>query len=391
MAATTTAPIAPLSHAEIEGIVETLTLKLDRYYVLDGIAAQIGAVLKGKLTSGEYDKLLEDSSKLAEVLTEDVRSVNGDKHLRVTFSPTVIEEEEDLAKQSEEEEEEGPEDESKWPPMYVAFSEMMGLHGNGFYSVRRLDGNVGYFDMHSMIIGQARAERALRSAFELIQYTHALIIDLRRCIGGAGETGVLLQSYLFEHATPVTAIYWKPANKTKTTSTKETVDGVKYLNKPVYILTSPSTFSAAEALAVVLQGFKRAVVVGQTTAGGGHPCGFVRAGHDHFQASISIGRTICLATDKGWEGVGCIPDIPVEPLPGFVAGSTAVEDVVLETAQLEGAKATFAALSAEPDEKKSRGKRQVQDEAAKVVKELEEKIKNAKQQAALPGVVARSV
>ncbi len=46
------------------------------------------------------------------------------------------------------------------------------------------------------------------------------------------------------------------------------VEGPRYLDKPVYILSGPRTFSAAEAFAYDLQAQKIAKIVGEKTRGG---------------------------------------------------------------------------------------------------------------------------
>jgi C-terminal processing protease CtpA/Prc len=80
--------------------------------------------------------------------------------------------------------------------------------------------------------------------------------------------------------------------------------------KPVYVLTSPVTISAAEEFAYDLQALGRATVVGETTTGAAH----LTAGGQvapHLFITISIARPINPVTKTNWEGVGVIPDIKV--------------------------------------------------------------------------------
>ncbi|KAJ3091955.1 hypothetical protein HDU96_002880, partial [Phlyctochytrium bullatum] len=91
--------------------------------------------------------------------------------------------------------------------------------------------------------------------------------------------------------------------------------------------------------AVTAQHAGVARIVGTRTAGGGHPCAFVRAGHPHFTASISIGRTVVAATGKGWEGIGCIPDDVVEGDALEAAHATALRVVL---GAMEGAQGMAA-------------------------------------------------
>lgn len=47
--------------------------------------------------------------------------------------------------------------------------------------------------------------------------------------------------------------------------------GTRYVDKPVYVLTSKRTFSGGEDLAYTLQAIGRAQVIGEATGGGAHP------------------------------------------------------------------------------------------------------------------------
>ncbi|MEO0456712.1 MAG: S41 family peptidase, partial [Cyanobacteria bacterium P01_A01_bin.114] len=73
------------------------------------------------------------------------------------------------------------------------------------------------------------------------------------------------------------------------------------------------TFSAAEEFAYNLQQLKRAVIVGEATAGGANPGQGIRL-DDHFWMFLPTGRAINPITGSNWEGTGVIPDfkIPAE-------------------------------------------------------------------------------
>lgn len=80
--------------------------------------------------------------------------------------------------------------------------------------------------------------------------------------------------------------------------------------KPVYILTSHRTFSAAEAVAYDLQALGRAVIVGETTGGGANPFEYRRI-HDHFAVDLPESRSINPITGTNWQDVGVKPDVEV--------------------------------------------------------------------------------
>ena len=83
-------------------------------------------------------------------------------------------------------------------------------------------------------------------------------------------------------------------------------------SKPLYILTSRRTFSAAEAFAYNLQALGRATIVGEVTGGGAHPFEYRRV-HPHFAVDLPEGKSVNPITGTNWEGVGVKPDVPVPP------------------------------------------------------------------------------
>jgi C-terminal processing protease CtpA/Prc len=92
---------------------------------------------------------------------------------------------------------------------------------------------------------------------------------------------------------------------------------MKYTGKDVFILTSHTgTISAGEAFVYDLHLLKRAVLVGEVTAGAANPGGFVRVG-DHFRLFVPRGRAVSPVTGTNWEGVGVAPDIRVDTAAAF--------------------------------------------------------------------------
>ena len=73
------------------------------------------------------------------------------------------------------------------------------------------------------------------------------------------------------------------------------------------LLTSSSTASAAEHLALALKRTGRATLVGETTAGAGHygrPIPVRR-----YSVFVPFGRTYDPQAGQGWEGTGVAPDV----------------------------------------------------------------------------------
>ena len=79
----------------------------------------------------------------------------------------------------------------------------------------------------------------------------------------------------------------------------------KLVQIPLYVLSSSETFSAGAALVSSLR--DRATIIGETTRGGGHGTDlrFLPSG---YSISLPIAKSISVATGKGWETTGVVPD-----------------------------------------------------------------------------------
>jgi C-terminal processing protease CtpA/Prc len=143
----------------------------------------------------------------------------------------------------------------------------------------------------------------------LIAAADALIIDLRRCLGGEPGAVSLIISYLWDRE-PVQLTGFRERAQMKQAWTLPYVAGRRFGQvKPVYVLTSATTFSGGEALSYDLQQLGRAVIVGEPTRGGAHAReGFVV--HPHLEATISVAAAVHPKTGGNWEGTGVMPDVP---------------------------------------------------------------------------------
>jgi C-terminal processing protease CtpA/Prc len=85
--------------------------------------------------------------------------------------------------------------------------------------------------------------------------------------------------------------------------------GALYPQKPVYVLTSKTTFSAAEEVAYDLKAARRATLVGETTRGGANPANRPVPLSYGLKVFIPNGRVEHPLTGTNWEGVGVAPDV----------------------------------------------------------------------------------
>jgi hypothetical protein len=282
-----TAPISPRE------IVQTAMGILRSRYVFPDRAAQAAADIEARLAAGEYDDLGEP--ELAERLTSQLYTVCSDKHLRVHAHPEGI-----LQPP-------GPVDRGKARQEMRTIGQ---LDNFGIRRVERLEGNVGYIDLRRVALPQ-NAGASIAAAMELVSGTYALIIDLRRNGGGSPDGVVFWCSYLFDGAgTHFNDIFEAQTRDTRQFWSMSYVPGSRYLDRPVYLLTSHETFSGGEDFCYTLQALGRAQLIGETTGGGAHPTG-VEPLSPTMAISVPFARSVNPITGTNWEGTGVIPDVSV--------------------------------------------------------------------------------
>jgi retinol-binding protein 3 len=309
-------------------VIENLIKELNNAYVFAETAKKMELNLRDRIKNKEYDAMTS-AKAFAEKLTADVQSVSKDKHLRVRYSDRPIPLRPDHGELSAEERAE--------------FERSMRFENFGFERVERLRGNIGYIELFGFFGPQLGAE-TVRSAMGFVANSDALIFDLRRNGGGDPEMVALICSYLFgDKPVHLNDLFWRQAGKTDEFWTDPKVPGSKFIDKPVYVLTSNRTFSGAEEFSYNLKNLKRAVIVGETTGGGAHPGGSRRL-HEHFQAFVPIGRAISPITKTNWEGTGVEPDVKVPKEHALHTAQLLALNAMLKDAKTDDRKALLNRL-----------------------------------------------
>ena len=282
------APPGPLDAAARAAAVKGAADALRQRYVYPDVGERAALALEASLAAGKYDQIVEPAA-FAERLTADLQAVAHDKHMRVA-APGVPQ---------------GP------PPGAPA-----GPPPRGEAGVTRADklaGNVGYVEVVGLPPLDVFKE-AFDRAMAPLKDTRALILDLRRNGGGAPAAEVYVASYFVDPGKPVAInkfISRNPGTDTfRTEEFKNAQTPYFYGKKPVYVLTSGSTFSGGEAVAYDLQALKVAKTVGDVTGGGANPGGMAPISPD-FALFVPMGRPENPTTGKNWEGVGVQPDVAV--------------------------------------------------------------------------------
>jgi Peptidase family S41/N-terminal domain of Peptidase_S41 in eukaryotic IRBP len=288
-------------------IVTTALALLRSHYVFPERAGQAATAIEARLAAGEYDDL--DEITLTERLTSHLYEICSDKHLQVRLGgpgPGTP----GPGPRPGPERSPGPGERADHEARLLAMRQRGRLDNFGIHRVQRLDGNIGYLDIRRVPV-PAFAGQAITAAMELVAGTHALIIDLRRNGGGSPDGVVFWCSYLFGNP-PVhlSDIFHADTGQTRQFWSLDYVPGSRYLDRPVYVLTSSRTFSGGEDFAYTLQAHGRAVVIGETTGGGAHPTrGFPISAA--VQIAIPFARSINPVTGTNWQGTGVVPDIAV--------------------------------------------------------------------------------
>jgi Peptidase family S41/N-terminal domain of Peptidase_S41 in eukaryotic IRBP len=278
---------AALRQRVIDGIKADLT----EYYVDAGVAAKMNDALDAHAKAGDYNSIT-DGNTFAEKLTDDLRAISHDGHLRVNFTPFKM-----------------PPPHEPTPDDQARMREQMLGDNCAFDKVEILPGNIGYikFDafMNADICGPTVA-----AAMAFVAHTDALIFDLRENGGGEPAMVSLIASYLFDEPTHLNDLYNRHENSTTQFWTSAWVPGDRMPKIPVFVLTAHRTFSGGEEFTYDLKTQKRATIVGETTGGGAHPV----SGHpvaDYFMIGVPFATAINPITKTSWEGTGVEPDVKV--------------------------------------------------------------------------------
>ncbi|WP_461125936.1 S41 family peptidase [Spirosoma aerophilum] len=206
------------------------------------------------------------------------------------------------------------------------------------FSFRLLPGNVAYVQLNSF--DNSKALDGFKAAFDSIATSNALILDIRQNGGGDSGYGWNVLGYLTDKPMKTgsySARLYSPLRRARgegvvfepvqTDDSGWPANGKKLYTKPVVVLTSGQTFSAAEDFAVVFDAMKRGTIIGEPTGGStGQPLFFALPG--------GVTARVCTKRDMypdgtEWNAKGIQPQVLVKPT---VADWKAGRDTVLEAA-----------------------------------------------------------
>lgn len=282
---------AALTSAQRERIIRETLSAVEKRYVFPEVAKRMIRSIRQRKARGAY-RQITSRTELADSLTAHLQEASRDRHMAVFYAPR------DTSG--------GPE-----PASGARDPQERERLNFGFFRAERMAGNVGYIDLRTFM-GGSGADSAAAAAMNFLARTDALIIDLRENGGGSAPMVARLVSYFLpDTVLLLNAAYDRSGARVEETRTSRELLARRYgTERPLFILTSGKTFSAAEEFAYNLKHLDRATIVGETTGGGANPNMLVRVAED-FEVSVAIMQVRSPITGGGnWEGTGVGPDLP---------------------------------------------------------------------------------
>lgn len=283
--------IKPVTKEELNTIVDSIAVFVDRYHVSPEIGKQIVAHIQDKNSKGAY-AAITNPQILADSLKTDLRSIDGDLHMSMDYrAPDEI-------------------SSGNTPSIRV---NKTGIWSNyGVQEMKVLDGNVGYFKIKHF--GQHQFFEATKpvitAAIESLKNTDALIVDVRDNGGGFEDMVAYYISYFFDSTAPIHLSDYRCTlhDHTYGISTDPEVLGTKLPATKLYVLVNANTGSAAESFAYMLKHLGRATIIGEVTAGAGNGASW-HSVNDRFRVLVTSEETINAITKTSFEKVGVQPHI----------------------------------------------------------------------------------
>ena len=281
-----------------QATIDAIGKQLTERYVYPDVAGKMIDAVHQHASRGDYNSIT-DGNEFAERLTQDLRAVSHDQHLFVAYNPFVAPPR--------------PASPSGPPSRPSAEEERFRTtleHQNcAFSKVEILTHNIGYIKFDAFPPPEFCAPTVV-AAMAFVAHTDALIFDLRENHGGDPAMVDFMISYLFHDSTHINDVTARGEDETHQYWTLPWIPGQRFLDKPVFVLTSHGTFSGGEEFTFDLKTQKRATIVGEVTGGGAHPVRGMPAG-DHFTIGVPFARPVNPVTKGDWEGTGVEPDVKV--------------------------------------------------------------------------------
>lgn len=276
-------------------VLDMANILLENYCFPENLLGMQEAIQQA-INSGEILQI-SDRKTLAAVLTAGVQGALNDPRLTVSYEPNFV---------------------PVMPPALPSLpTEQLTRLVRNSVKLDILENNVGYLRI-DRIIGEETAAKLgslLRdNIWNKVAETSSLIFDLRYSTAGELSGVPFIISY-FSDPEPlihIDTVFDRPSNTTKELWTMPTIMGERYgKKKDLIILTSKRTMGAAEAVAYTLKHLKRAIIVGERSAGGSVKVQKIRIGDSGFYITVPVARSVNPITGQSWEVSGVSPSVNI--------------------------------------------------------------------------------
>jgi len=278
-----------LDEAERSRVIDGAARLLARLYLFPDVARTTAEKLSAQQKQGAY-RGITDGQIFAIRLTDELRTLSGDKHIAVDFFAKSM----------------PPEEPTTRPHPDPA---RLDATNCGFQKAEHYPPNIGYLKLNGFEEPDICGSTAV-AAMTFLADSDSIIIDLRDNGGGAPRMAALISSYLFDEPVHLDDLYDRNQNITEQFWTFPYLPGKKKTGKTVFVLTASRTFSTGELFSYDMKGLKRATLIGETTGGGAHTVAPHRI-DDHFFIRVSFGQFVNPITKTNWESTGVEPDVKV--------------------------------------------------------------------------------
>jgi hypothetical protein len=286
---------APVAQAvNPQAVVAEVRRVIAARYVLPERRPALDAVLAEGLRSGRYS--VSDPAALAERINADLERVGKDRHLNFRYDP------QQAAVMSAARNEAAPDT--------SGYERQVRARNHGVAELKVLPGNIRYMDYRGFDWIGPESRAALNTALQFLSGGEAVIIDLRRNGGGSPQAVQHLVSHFMEADKPLVTFHMNGEASPNSLATLRELQVPRMVGKPLYVLTSGASASAAEEFTGHVGGYRLGELVGETTAGAGFRNEIVPVAGG-FILSVSVGRAVLASTGKDWEAVGHAPTMPV--------------------------------------------------------------------------------
>ncbi|MEL6593687.1 MAG: S41 family peptidase [Bacteroidota bacterium] len=285
-----------ITEAFKESTIQSLNQMLNQFYVFPELALESEEHVNQLWEAGHFDQY-STLEAFADALTESVREVTHDKHIMVEKRMTSVAPVSTL---------------DSWMAQKVENQFYQRRYNSNFKSVTKLEGNVGVLDLRGFY-NLAEGKKFADLAMAQLATSDAIVIDLRNNSGGRPEMIFYLIAHFFNEQKQLSSAICRRGDEfTKHEGWSfEEIAGKRMPDVPLFLVTSSTTFSAAEGFSYDLQVYDRATIVGEITKGGANPGGFELL-NEKLQVFIPDCRVVNHITNSNWEGVGVIPDVKID-------------------------------------------------------------------------------